>query len=108
MTETHTPITENPTIQSLTTILDHQVAQLDYDGTLKPESLAKLSAQIQTLHDIHTLMLSEAKPYSDRGKHDEQKLSLALRAQNQFCRSLVLMDHLSKKSKVQNEMQNDI
>jgi|GEM_PF-4131127 len=102
MTETH--ITENETIQSLSKILDHQVTQIDYDGTLKSDSLAKLSAQIQTLHDIHTLMLSEAKPHIDGRKHNEQKLSLALRAQNQFCRSLMLLDHLSEKGKVQNEM----
>lgn len=94
-------------IQTLTDVLHHQVENLDYDGTLKPESLEKLAAQIQTLHHIHTLLIIEATPHIEGRKHDEKKLSLALRAQNQFCRSLMLMDHLIEKDKVQNELQND-
>ncbi len=110
MIETHknTPQNEKSPIQTLTEVLHHQVENLDYDGTLKPESLEKLAAQVQTLHYIHTLMIAEATPRIEGRNHDERKLSLALRAQNQFCRSLMLLDHLSEKGKVQNELQNDI
>ncbi len=97
--------TPNPTYDLIQTI-----AQDMQESLLTPDDIPieTLRDQAKLLNHLHTQMIAEAtptgRPFDKR--HDLQRLSLALRAQNQFCRTLLVMDHLSNKDDIANELSN--
>lgn len=81
----------------ITTIADDLYASLASSDSAPIETLRD---QGKMLHYLHTLMIKEAQPSNTKygsKKHDIQRLSLALRAQTQFCRTLMMMDHLEQR-----------
>jgi hypothetical protein len=109
MTDIHNT---HPTNDIIATLADDLHASL---ATSNDRPLDTLRDQVKMLHYMHTLMIKEAQPSNTKygsKKHDPHRLSLALRAQNQFCRTLMVMDHLEQrevaKQKSSNELKNSI
>lgn len=67
-----------------------------------------LRDQEKILHYLTMQMVAEATPHGTEYNmyHNKDRLSLALRAQNQFCRTVMAMDYLDKKATVENELNN--
>lgn len=105
MTDIHKTHSTNDII---TTLSDDLHASL---ATSNDAPLETLRDQAKMLHYMHTLMIKEAQPVKEgygRKKHDPHRLSLALRAQNQFCRTLMVMDHLEQREAEKQKSSNEL
>jgi len=104
---THQPDTSqsyHDDIMILSEVLSQSVNNNNDDTPLKI-----LRGQLKSLAQLHHLMALEAGRRVKEHGHDVGKISLALRAQNQFCRTLMVLDHLEtknadKKTKLPNEL----
>lgn len=67
-----------------------------------------LKAQIKLLKMLHAVMIAEAMPARERGKMDIQRVSLSLKAQNQFCRTLMLADLLERSGEQMQNLSNEM
>lgn len=99
-------ITQNPTENIITTIADdlrQSLADNHHDT-----SINTLIQQVRMLAKLHQAMIDEAKPHTEQGRHDMNRLSMALRAQNQFCRSLMVLDHLEQRDLERTNLSNEL
>lgn len=91
-------------------LADQLQSSIQTNGDLPPTDV--LRAQLKTLAQLHALMAKEAGRYATKHGYDTQRLSLSLRAQNQFCRTLLVLDHLEnrelEKQKLSNELQKPL
>ena len=104
MTDTHinTPETKD-TENIIKMVADDMLATM---ATSQENPISALQTQVKLLNYLHTRMIEEATPDGTKYNryHDVHRLSLALRAQNQFCRTVMLMAHLEDREKTANEM----
>lgn len=103
MTDTHHT---HPTPAIIKTIADDLHASLEDADEFS--YLDTLLHQVKLLAKLHQAMIDEAKPHTERHKHDTERLSLALRAQNQFCRSLLILEHLENRALDRVNLSNEL
>ena len=94
------------TIETLTQELNLSILNSNNDI-----SIDTLEAQAAVLNHIMITMFDESRPAKNpppwsAGHHNRKSVSLALRAQNQYCRALLLLDHLREKEKSRNKLEN--
>jgi hypothetical protein len=108
MTETHTNTPETKDTENIIKMVADDM--LETMATSQENPISALQTQVKLLNYLHTRMIEEAMPNIEknpyRKKHDVHRLSLALRAQNQFCRTVMLMAHLEDREKTANELSN--
>lgn len=109
MTDTHdtpqNPFENHPT----QTLIRHYADRMNATLAAKGENyIADLQEQAAILRELHTAMAAECRPHRAGGHHDTDRLSLALRAQNQFCRTVMVLDHLASKADRKNNSKNEL
>lgn len=111
MTDTHTPPKDKipPSNHDAIMMLADELRE-SMENNNDETPLKLLRVQVRSLAKLHHLMVLEAGRYIKKNGYDLQRLSMSLRAQNQFCRSLMVMDHLEQreiaKQKSSNELSN--
>lgn len=96
----------HPTTAVIKTIADGLQTSLEDADEFAP--FDTLLHQVKLLADLHQAMIDEAKPRHDKGRHDTERLGLALRAQNQFCRSLLILEHLEDRALDKTNSSNEL
>ncbi len=110
MTDTHTTTPQNKNSKShhdaIMMLADELKISVENNGP--DTSMKLLRAQVKSLAKLHHLMSLEAGRFMKERGHDLQRLSMALRAQNQFCRTLMVLDHLEQRELEKQKMSNEL
>jgi hypothetical protein len=82
--------------------------QNSFDNNGDETPLQVLRVQLKSLAQLHHLMAKEAGRHIKQNGHDLQRLSMSLRAQNQFCRTLMVLDHMEQRRDEKNKSSNEL